>query len=812
MKQMLRSFVFLLVLISTHHAAALSGLTGSYTSLPQSMKSLSLLDGAAAIENNMLMRLILLKNGTTPAIKYLKKLFHIIPPNDELRLSKKYAKAWDELIQDLATIFVIHWLIKKDTDACKEKLAGKLTKHLPRAIHIRDGEEYEILRLATLGALWSIQKIDATKTTQGYLITLCKAITQTIETIITNHQPTKGELHTLCTLQNEATTVSLELKNSSKNKATPAIETVLKSSSGRSTAKVLFQKLTDEEYQQVITLFLRKKIAEGHPEALVYKTQTTSVTINGQTYHFSDCIETLIRNLINLLAYNASNKELSAATLKQKFPYCNPKFIQFYETYPHIDAAQTTPETLPQCSEEAYNDWAQLMSNIPDVEYVHANGYEVKSRLTNIVAILNHVLGIGSTNATKLTTSEQIQYLTNLFGGYFAHKQKDGTQIITITSSKGFSFVLNISSGHGTMKYIPQKPFNPIFSSNLFTKYPTLWQISLLEDWPISPASPLALFAHPIEGKTFSKELPKKIKKIPSLWLPFLFAHNKKLNVFSSQELIAFEKAIIKHLADTDFCEETENLIKKISQDSLEYDYQLSVLMLKKGVICPQSYEKTSEIATVLQLWKKGLAYDKTLETIQTLIADANPRRQYQGLYLFYELLSHFATRRKSIKTYESATLLLNTLGNISSTLHNKNMINQAETLANNLKSSNTISSEINTAAAGLHNANYFIRAQAAKIFQILLEENPANKEIIKTIISCTKSNIPGKINAEGLLKKHGEVCNRELRKGNKEHLHAANNIACTMLSSKDSLKQQQGVTLFTTLVKSIPKRAHTPN
>ncbi len=100
---------------------------------------------------------------------------------------------------------------------------------------------------------------------------------------------------------------------------------------------------------------------------------------------FPDCGETSLRNFFNALLYDSLTGQFNIKILKNL--KAKEALIKFYQVY-------TTPEYITSIAEgkNAYNDWAVVVSGLPNVEYAQEGGCEIKSGVYNMLAVIKNLL------------------------------------------------------------------------------------------------------------------------------------------------------------------------------------------------------------------------------------------------------------------------------------------------------------------------------------------------------------------------------------------------------------------------------------
>ncbi|MBF0362010.1 MAG: hypothetical protein HQK49_13425 [Oligoflexia bacterium] len=107
---------------------------------------------------------------------------------------------------------------------------------------------------------------------------------------------------------------------------------------------------------------------------------------------FSDCGETSVRNFFNLLLFNNKNKKFEIERLEHLGDKLSPSLKNYYKKYSTIDE---------QRSQNARNDWAELVSNLKGVTYSRASKdkkskarCEIDVGANNMLRVLSKLTGL----------------------------------------------------------------------------------------------------------------------------------------------------------------------------------------------------------------------------------------------------------------------------------------------------------------------------------------------------------------------------------------------------------------------------------
>ncbi len=515
------------------HPASIDSLQGSYTSLPQELKSLSLLDGAIALKTDMIRRAYSVSPSSHinhEAIKLIRKLFYIIPASGHFGLTKQLN--YTNLVEILIINLVYRYLKQEIAKVDQIQLGlGNEFKPLDRYTHqeLFKKASPEATRLTILAALWyyksNIEDFDYEDLLQKILLTACEKLLQ-------KERLPRAVLEKIKELKTAAASIKNKSLEIPIDETSPSID-----------------------YEAISIQALKDlNAADKHVDALeqVYRAK---IEINGQKCRpFADCFETLIRNLLNIFAYDQNAQKISpeAITQPNKAPNARQELLDFYKQYNHFVLLPTpktsknpSPEEIAavnkaqevnshsQKSKAAYNAWAKLLSSIPGALYVQKSpegiqkDFELEPTFANLIIVTNHLLGLNWFPAqmhypTEKELSAFIQTHLPKFIALFGSSKNKPKKLIehgnlTINHPDGYSFFIELSDRHGYMEYLKNEIKLPkILNSNDFKKYPSLWLLAPIAKWPNNevPNSAFYLFAHPIDKQNFVRKLPGSISPI----------------------------------------------------------------------------------------------------------------------------------------------------------------------------------------------------------------------------------------------------------------------------------------------------------
>ncbi len=637
------------------HPASIDSLQGSYTCLPQELKVLSLLDGAIALETNMIKRAyktdvdILDHNS----LNLIKKLFHIISTTGHFSLSKKldYKHLVQQLITNLVCLqirnltdpafdisqFLVPLEKKQDAEPEMSSITF-LTKSNP-----------EIARLTLLAALWyfksRISNFDYEKLLQETLVKTCKEILET------NPSP---EIKNRITKIREAADLI--------GKATTEIITTYKKFDYETTALEALKNLRgNKEY----------------PEALE-QTFQANISINKKKCSpFADCVETLLRNLINSIAYDKNAGEISIKNLpieasKELVEFCKqynhfelksmPKAKNFTSNAEKKDFKQLTDQIIDfnnhsQKNKAAYNAWAELVSAIPGVWYVlqstedESPNYEIEPTFANLIIVTNHLLNHKwfpaltqhpqGENLHKFV-QEYLPKFIELFGST-ADDLEDFTDYgtLTINHANLYEFSIKLSKGHGYMEYL-EEPINlPYLSKDELQEYPSLWLLQNVQQWQELPEHIFYLFAQSIDNPNFIRELPEKLHKITYPWYTVI---NQLINGRLNDTDLGLSKT--KMLLSKKFIntEDFDNVSEETKANLITTSVNLVIKNMNNSTLTNLANELLDT------LFKKGLINEEAIKTVINALK-SKKTNNIAVLKTLKTLISHNQAYREATQT-----------------------------------------------------------------------------------------------------------------------------------------------------------------
>ena len=753
--------VISLLTITSMHAASIADLKGSYAELPEALRELSLLDGAIALETNMLKRIYqfdTISPVKKESIQLVKDLFYIIPETGEFGLSKKINP--DDLMNKLITNMLIRWLMqsihhgsenKKQQNPAIPELAKQLIQ-IGNAVPERfKSAQYDFAMATIKGALWYIKK---NVNNFSYPEELKNAWRVLYENLLKS--PNIKENSQIKEMLGNINTAIEGLSTNPTEELNNELETTTYTT----------EELDPNKYETlVVTLLQNLTGKETHPEKLE-QIWNAQVTINGTTYAFADCVETLMRNLINILAYDLKSQALSTAKLTKKFPNAKEVIVNFYTKYPTIK---------DQKNPEAYNAWAQLVSDIQGVKYNPPKGesnktYDLEPSYPNLIMLTNYLLGLDwfEQPATypedpETFTKEHINQFVALFGTAKDTELKNLEEYgdLTITNQdETVTFTIKTTSSHGYMQYTTQQTSIPSISIKNYQAYPQLYNITQVTKWLNTPEHIIHLFAQPIDEADFSSRLPEILATIPYTWM--LFVENL-LGKHPDQDVA--RKAII-------------NLYKKLIKNIAQYNEMEKKNITRNAIRAAKTAttDQNKDIRNAaLNLWKKlfnkGQGFSEAIETAKLGTTDQNKDIRDAALHLWKELFSRGQGFTEAIETATTAIanpdynvritalrlrLLLFYQGQgfdgaieTAKTGINKTNLNSHDNdldlWRNFFRSGQGFTEAIQFAKIGIKDTNWMVRNNALKLFIELVKKDQGFPEAIdaaKTRITDTDRTI----------------------------------------------------------------------
>lgn len=170
--------------------------------------------------------------------------------------------------------------------------------------------------------------------------------------------------------------------------------------------------------------------------------QTTYYHPTKKTHLAANCVETALRNLCNIIAYNKtkSAKMFDSAYLSS-MKGLNPYIKNFYDTNSALEAMR---------AQHLHADWAIFLMDVPGIAYIHPDDkqeherfYEVQSSVPNIMRCINYLFFGNDPEYAALPRLEQLNLLCSTMS-------RDGFQIswrscddISIATFGTIEFLIN---------------------------------------------------------------------------------------------------------------------------------------------------------------------------------------------------------------------------------------------------------------------------------------------------------------------------------------------------------------------------------
>ncbi len=758
----------ILLLPELSHPASIKNLTGSYNSLPQELRSLSLLDGAIGLETNIIRRsyhALPVAQMNKAAIELIKTLFYVIPSSRHFKLSTKldYQTLVPTLINNLVYLEIKNQ-VGSQLIANSNEFLMPLEKHIHKknqttpSIQFLEAATPEVARLTLLTALWyyksKVRDFNYEKLLQQTLIQICNKLLakKTTPAEITNR------IHNI--------KKAAESMEKSTSKIREYANTFFRGINNLIQPQEHHSLNTEEESKNENQLDYEKTVIKAltiisgrtkHPEHLE-QTFDANITLNKQACKpFADCVETLLRNLFNILAYDPVQSKLSHTYLLQHFPNAHPKLIEFYKKYPLIDCDETNTLIKNQKEPASYNDWAKLVSAIPGVWYIQQspagklNDFEIEPTFANLIIITNHLLGLNwfpplqkypeseqqtktpenndnvienENNELSLFLKTNLPKFIALFGSTKSSLDSLGQYgTIVIDHPTNYSFFISLNNGHGHMEYLSEDLDFPLLKSH-FEKYPLLWLLAPIIQWPTEelPPSIFHLFAHPIDQQNILRSLPRNLPKLPISWLPSLeYLINKTLSDTDGGKTKTILTLYAAVLNSNDI-----NILPKPQKEAL---MQKSLSMAKKNLRTalttssetpPNIVHITKEAAVKLldALISRGYGISEAISLAPKLCKNKLTSTQKIGLMLFTSLVKQGYAYPEATKAALSKLNYANLEWSIMLRTHD--LIKE---LAKN-------DIELNMAVKAAINISKYNNAKSLELFELLISKNKGLKEL----------------------------------------------------------------------------------
>ncbi len=631
-----KTILFCLLIAKPMYASTFLQLKNSYGLFPKEFRSLSVLPGAIAAERGVLQRLYtfgsfiqepkrqnyeqeaLYKKAfydwrkklekKHPVIYLLKKLFYEIPESDSFSVTKELS---DQIVTSEHTLNAIAQnalaYILTDTNCEKPlldfvdlpKIASKSSlKNVSKEITY-PGKTIALIALSA--TIWITQKKNPEKTIIKNYYSSLLAI---LKMIVKKH--TAPQTLPFPQLQHALQDLSTKPHSFTKQQLIEALgEPNLTETHGVPNAML---------YELITTALLFR--GNNKPEHIHH--DTVHCIHEGLPITFSDCFESTLRNILNILLYEPEEERFTT-----KKTQLLPQIQKFYKKYPTLTAA---------LSEAARIDWAKLMVNIPGIHYLQTIGkhqFEMDTTITNLIVALFHLLNIAKLNANiqaihqkpKLYIPKLLPKIANYFsrwepitiqeniGKFLIHQTYPNTENMTE------EFTLAISKTHATLQ-----PFNKALTlplmmciyqhlEGLIKEYP---EFSFLI--PIAALSaiannntcpPLALFSLPLENPQNIALFLEHAPRIPLSWkhiILHLLETRNEIGQRDNLKLLLFNK-IVPNLKQNEAQKELTEYVATLK--TAPNDYLFNKVRLLTKLINLQVFPLEREQALVLALAEK---------------------------------------------------------------------------------------------------------------------------------------------------------------------------------------------------------------
>ena len=845
---MKRLFFFISLLsVFFAQAASLESLKGSYAGLPEELRELSLLDGAIALETGMLERLynaeVVPSLLQQESIRLIKKLFSIIPANNnqpqvheagfvdgQFRLSKGVADS-DGKKNKLLKNLLILWLIKivKNREGIAIELKETAISDL-KSLLVRDhaftatlfkDADTDIAVTALKGVFWAIKNTIVEKEVPFQHEDQLKMAWKSLKEILEKKFPRQEGVMRKLIAQLDPL---MKLLKSASSEYQPEEITE------NAIINIAQQDFTPESYEQFAVGMLKLISGDAyHPKALNQSEQNLKVVINGKEINFVDCVETLIRNLINILAYDRETRSFRPEALKEKFKDLQPELFNFYKAYPSMEQQRTWDARIA---------WESLVSNIQGVTYNHTdkdNSHEITGSYSNLIIALNHLLGMGwfdeLTEPPKNMEDfarEHIDKLISLFGKL---KTREDSKITIKSVDEKYVFYIHVYAGHGYMKYERGSESIKICKPNMYTAYPQLYNLMLWSSWPQVPSKLIHLFSQPIEDLDFCAKIIKEMKVIPYSWIPQLqkFLGKHTTDNMSKVEIINMYLKVIADLESQKEYQEYRNelitsafdVAKKYCTDTGEWlewvvwrredpviafwqsqsvSYQalkLFIALVKKdkgfaeaisaagrGIKDKDSFRREAALQLFIALFDKDKGFEEAINAAARGIEDKDSSVRSDALKLFIELV------KKDKGFAEAISAAVRGIGD------ERFFVRKAalELFIELVKKGEGITEAVEAAVRGIADKDAYDREPALGLFIALFDKDKGFEEAINAAV-------------RGIKDKDSSVCSDALKlfielvkkdKGFAEAVEAA----VRGIEDKDSSVRKAALELFKELVK----------
>ena len=173
----------------------------------------------------------------------------------------------------------------------------------------------------------------------------------------------------------------------------------------------------NNDFEALALSYLGFDLFENPLPKEIHMSTATYIDTNNQINYFPDCVETSLRNLLNAILYNSATKSFALERLKSLDVSTESKLYKFYEKYQTAAKIHTL---------EAHNDWANIVSSLPNISYGMNNNCNIRSAggIKNMLTVLNHLIPITTPENPKPSFEglkeklKSINIRTNIYGQY----------------------------------------------------------------------------------------------------------------------------------------------------------------------------------------------------------------------------------------------------------------------------------------------------------------------------------------------------------------------------------------------------------
>ena len=174
-------------------------------------------------------------------------------------------------------------------------------------------------------------------------------------------------------------------------------------------------------------------------------------SVKYQGLEFPDCGETSLRNLINALIYDPAHGTFNIDLLKKMDAI--PSVINYYTRY-------QSPTALSLAEQESHDEWANVVSGLPDVKYGKNGICDIEPGIANMLCVIKNLFaGIASFEDLIKVLKEKLDVHVTLKSSQ--PLTCDFDNIVTLSVQKDwftqFDLVWQFDKGHFELKYPDKK-------------------------------------------------------------------------------------------------------------------------------------------------------------------------------------------------------------------------------------------------------------------------------------------------------------------------------------------------------------------